>query len=208
MEFWISTTRRAEFVFTVSLLLVVMLSMLRYLHYNETRIGVQVADPLLTVLPAIDLSELIFFLLYAGLFSTVFLLLPQPHRLLIGLQVYIFYAALRTLSMWLLPLEAPAGLIPLTDPLMSWASTGVQLNKDLFFSGHTSTMFIFYLLLPPGRIKSVYLIGFIVMILSLIIQRVHYSVDVLAAPFFSYGALGIVLHLRKKLNLDADLHDG
>ncbi|MBV6492597.1 MAG: hypothetical protein LDLANPLL_00592 [Turneriella sp.] len=184
-----------------------MVSMLRYLHINELRIGAQVADPLLTMLPAWDLSFPIFFLIYAGLFTTIFLLLPQPHRLVIGMQVYILYAGMRTLSMWLLPLEAPIGLVPLVDPLMSWASTGAQFTKDLFFSGHTSTMFIFYLVLPPGRAKSIYLVGFVIMAVSLLFQHIHYSVDVLAAPFFCFGALNIVLGVRKYFGLDADLHN-
>ncbi len=206
-EFWLNTRRRNEFLVSLALLTAVMLVTLKFLHYNEQRAGVRVADPLLAMIPPVDLSILTFILLYLGLIATVSLLMAQPHRLLIGIQVYAIYAGLRMLSMWLIPLEPPEGMIPLRDPLMFWAHTGVQLNKDLFFSGHTATMFIFYLVIPKSRTKSLFLIGFVIMACCLIVQRVHYSVDVLSAPFYCYGALGLVLRLRKTLKLDADLHN-
>lgn len=206
-EFWRNTRRRHEFVVSLALLTAVMLMTLKFLHYNEQRAGVRVADPLLAMIPPVDLSILTFILLYLGLIATVSLLLAQPHRLLIGIQVYAVYAALRMFSMWLIPLEPPEGMIPLRDPLMFWAYTGVQLNKDLFFSGHTATMFIFYLVIPQSRTKSLFLVGFVIMAGCLIVQRVHYSVDVLSAPFYCYGTLGLVLRLRKRLKLDADLHN-
>lgn len=206
-EFWQNTRRRNEFLVSLALLTTVMLVTLKFLHYNEQRPGVRVADPLLALIPPVDLSVLTFVLLYLGLIATVSLLMAQPHRLLIGIQVYAVYAALRMLSMWLIPLEPPEGMIPLRDPLMFWAHTGQQLNKDLFFSGHTATMFIFYLVIPRSRTKSLFLVGFIIMAGCLIVQRVHYSVDVLSAPFYCYGALGLVLRLRKNLRLDADLHN-
>lgn len=206
-EFWQNSRRHNEFLISLALLTGVMLLTLKFLYYNEKRPGVRVADPLLAMIPPVDLSALTFVLLYLGLIATICLLLAQPHRLLIGIQVYAVYAALRMLSMWLIPLEPPEGMIALRDPLMFWAHTGHQLNKDLFFSGHTATMFIFYLVIPKSRTKSIFLVGFVIMACCLIAQRVHYSVDVLSAPFYCYGALGLVLRLRKTLRLDADLHN-
>lgn len=206
-EFWEIRTRRYEFLITVIALFFIMIAMLQYLQINEKRIGVQIADPLLSLMPTIDLSALTFFVLYTSIIATILILLQQPHRLLIGFQIYTLYAIFRTTTMWLTPLEAPAGITPLIDPLLAWASTGQQLNKDLFFSGHTSTMFILYLVLPEGRSKSLFFLGFIVIAISLLFQHVHYSVDILAAPFFCYGALGITLKARKMLHLDAELHD-
>lgn len=196
-EFWASSGRRIEFIFSFLLLTTVMLGMLKFLHYNETRPGRLLRDPLLAMIPPIDLSVLTFFLLYLGLISTIILLLPRPGRLLIGMQVYAIYAALRIVAMYIVPLEPPEGIIPLRDPLMHWAHTGAQLNKDLFFSGHTSTMFIFYMILPHGRARQIYLGGFLIMAACLIVQRVHYSIDVIAAPFFCFGAYAFVLRMRK-----------
>lgn len=204
-DFWASHGRRIELFFTSVLLTTAMLSMLRFLQYNETRPGRVLRDPLLALFQPIDLSGLTFFLIYLGLISTVIMLLPRPGRLLIGMQVYTIYAAVRIVAMFIVPLEPPEGMIPLTDPLMSWANTGVRLNKDLFFSGHTATMFIYYLVLPSGRVRAIFLAGFLVMAACLIVQRVHYSIDVVAAPFFSFGAYAFVLRMRRMAGLGSHL---
>lgn len=183
-----------------------MFCLLFYLRYNETRQGVVLQDPLLAMINPVDLSLLTFILIYAGLTSTVFMLLPHPRRLMIGFQIYAVYAALRLFGMWLVPLEAPAGLIPLVDPLMSWAHTGQQLNKDLFFSGHTASMFICYLILPPGWGRPIFLTGVLIMATTLIVQHVHYTVDVLSAPFYCYGAMGLVLRVRKLCGASGDMN--
>lgn len=201
-----STPRRIEFLVSATVLTTVMFCLLFYLRYNETRPGVVLQDPLLAMITPVDLSLLTFILIYAGIISTVGMLLSHPRRLMIGLQIYAVYASLRLTGMWLVPLEAPAGLIPLVDPLMSWAQTGHQLNKDLFFSGHTSTMFICYLILPPGWGRPIFLTGVIIMATTLIVQHVHYTVDVLSAPFYCYGAMGLVLRVRKLCGASGDMN--
>jgi len=199
-DFWSIPGRRLEFIFSFALLTLVMVGMLRFLRYNEARTGHKLHDPLMAIFEPIDLSGLTFLLLYLGLIYTIIMLLQQPGRLLVGLQIYTVYAALRILAMYIVPLEPPEGMIPLADPLLQWAQTGSQLNKDLFFSGHTATLFICYLMLSPGRWRSVFLAGVLVMAACLVIQRVHYSIDVVAAPFFCFGAYAFVLRIRKLAN--------
>jgi|JI10StandDraft_1071094.scaffolds.fasta_scaffold33973_5 membrane-associated phospholipid phosphatase len=201
-----SKARRIEFLFSATLITTIMFCLLFYLRYNETRAGVVLQDPLIAMIPPADLSNLTFVLIYSGIVSTVIMLLTHPMRLTIGFQIYAVYAALRLLGMWLVPLEPPAGFIPLVDPLMAWAHTGQQLNKDLFFSGHTATMFICYLILPPGWGRPIFLVGVVVMGVCLIVQRVHYSVDVLSAPFYCYGAMGLVMRVRRLCGLKGDMN--
>ncbi len=202
-DFWAAPGSRREFIVSFAILASVMVGMLRFLHYNEARTGHSLRDPLMALFQPIDLSGLTFLLLYLGLGCTIVMLLLRPGRLLIGMQIYAVYAALRVLAMYFVPLEPPEGMIPLADPLIQWAQTGSQLNKDLFFSGHTATMFICYLILPPGRWRSIFLAGVLVMGLCLVIQRVHYSIDVVAAPFFCFGAYAFVLRIRKLASLSA-----
>jgi len=204
-NFWSSPVRRREFIVSLAVLTAIMLGTLRFMHYNETRPGTLLADPLLAAIPPVDLSNLTFFLLYAGLIVTVIMLLPHPEKLSFGMQVYALYACLRVLAMWLVPLDPPEGMIQLADPVLSWAQTGKQLNKDLFFSGHTATIYLCHLLMPSGQLRKVYLLGVMLMAACLVIQRVHYSADVIAAPFVCYGSLRIIQILRGKLGLDAQL---
>ncbi|HNL53558.1 MAG TPA: hypothetical protein PKI36_04040, partial [Turneriella sp.] len=46
-EFWLNTRRRNELLVSLASLTAVMLVTLKFLHYNEQRVGVRVADPLL-----------------------------------------------------------------------------------------------------------------------------------------------------------------
>lgn len=204
-DYWSARERKKEFVFSLSGLTAIMFAQLHFLHYNESRPGILLPDPVLALITPIDLSNLIFVLLYLGLIITVVQLLPHPERFSFGLQVYALFACMRILAMWLVPLNPPQGMIALADPVLSWAQTGKQLNKDLFFSGHTATMYICHLVLPPGRMRRFAIFGFLLMAVCLIMQRVHYTADVVVAPFFCYGSLRIIKLLRWKLGLETQL---
>jgi membrane-associated phospholipid phosphatase len=201
INFWKIPDQRYEFIFATVVLTVVMLGSVPFLLHIEARSGVQLHDPLFNYLPARDLSDLIFYILYTALLLGVVFLLPSPERLMIAFEAYALFVILRMITMTLVPLEPPNGLIPLVDPILSFMYTGKQVNKDLFFSGHTATMYLLYLMLPDGIYRKLAFVGVIVMGICLLFQRVHYTVDVIVAPFFAYGALRIVLHLRRTLGL-------
>ncbi|MDM8176234.1 phosphatase PAP2-related protein [Olivibacter sp. 47] len=55
-----------------------------------------------------------------------------------------------------------------------------------FFSGHTSTMFLIFLCLPNRVDKLLALIATLLVGSMVLIQHVHYSIDVLAAPLFTW----------------------
>jgi len=204
VNFWKTPDQRYEFIFAAVILTIVMLSSVPFLTRIEMRPGVQLHDPLFNYLPARDLSDLIFYILYTALLLGVIFLLPSPERLVIGFESYALFVILRMITMTLVPLEPPNGLIPLVDPILSFMYTGKQVNKDLFFSGHTATMYLLYLIMPAGIYRKLAFVGVIVMGICLLFQRVHYTVDVIVAPFFAYGALRIVLYLRRNIGLKTD----
>jgi membrane-associated phospholipid phosphatase len=90
---------------------------------------------------------------------------------------------LRITSLYIFTLETPEGIIPLVDPFLERVAYGgnAVFTKDLFFSGHTSTLFIIFLLEDKRNLKIVILISTILIGLLLIWQRVHYTIDVLGA---------------------------
>jgi len=47
--------------------------------------------------------------------------------------------------MYSAPLDAPERLILLNDPFVQFIGSGEALTKDLFFSGHTATLFLLFL---------------------------------------------------------------
>jgi membrane-associated phospholipid phosphatase len=77
---------------------------------------------------------------------------------------------------------------------------GQVLTKDLFFSGHTSTMFLLALM-APGRATRIFFLACTVVVGSCVLwQHVHYTVDVLVAPLFAFAAYALAsgLHARSR----------
>jgi membrane-associated phospholipid phosphatase len=107
-------------------------------------------------------------------------------------------ALLRIAAMYLMPLEPPPGIIELRDPFVEFFGGGRTLTRDLFFSGHTSTMFLLFLVMPGRRLRIAYACFTVIVGLCVVLQHVHYTVDVFAAPFFAYGAYMIVLGICKR----------
>jgi PAP2 superfamily C-terminal len=204
LDYWKRPDHRYEFLVAAVILTIVMFSSVPFLTQIDLRPGVQLNDPILNVLPARDLSGTIFLIIYTALIAGFVFLLPSPARLVIGFEAYAMFVILRMITMSLVPLEPPIGLIPLVDPILGFMYAGKQVNKDLFFSGHTATMYLVYLMLPYGIYRKLAFLAAMVMGACLVSQRVHYTVDVIVAPFFAYGALRLVLWLRGILGLPED----
>jgi hypothetical protein len=188
---------RAELALTLVFLFVSLAGLSSFLEFVERRAGVVINDPLLALIPPIDFTWLTFALIYGGLVLGAGILARFPHRLLLGLQSYILMVALRIAVMYAVPLDPPAGLIPLVDPFVQFVGSGKVLTKDLFFSGHTATLFLLGLV-APGRISRPLFFGaaFVVGV-CVIAQHVHYTIDVLAAPCFAYIAYRSVALARR-----------
>jgi membrane-associated phospholipid phosphatase len=112
---------------------------------------------------------------------------------------------IRMVAMGVTPLDPPATMIPLIDPTVTYFGTGMTPTRDLFFSGHTATMLLLALTVPSAPWRTVFGVATAAVALSVLAQHAHYTVDVLAAPFFAYGAYRLVLLVRSALSLpDAD----
>ncbi len=89
--------------------------------------------------------------------------------------------------MSLLPLKAPETLIPLYDPFISQLSQDIVLKHDLFFSGHFSVIVLLSFVVHDKRKKVVILALAAIMAVCILLQHVHYSIDMFVAPFFSFA---------------------
>lgn len=152
----------------------------------ELREGFQINDILLSILPAKDCSEAIFILIWSCVALATIRFLNNPMLFIVFLWSYVLLCLTRIITISLVPLNAPDGLIPLRDPLSNYFYGQVFITKDLFYSGHTATLFLIFLCLEKKRDKLMVLLATAVVGLLLLVQHVHYSMDVLAAPFFAY----------------------
>lgn len=163
----------------------------RFLEVVEARPGVVLPDPLLALFPPRDLTWVTFALIYASLFGGLAWLLGRPRRLLLGLQAYVALVLFRIAAMWSLPLEPPAALIPLDDPLVRLFGPSAVLTRDLFFSGHTATVLLVACAVTSPRLRALLVAATAAVGLCVLAQHVHYTVDVLAAPFFVCGSWSV-----------------
>ena len=99
--------------------------------------------------------------------------------------------------MYLIPLDPPENIISLNDPFVQYFSSSEILTKDLFFSGHTSTIFMLYLVSTKKILKRIFLFCTVLVALFVLLQHVHYSVDVFAAPFFTFTAYKLAWSITK-----------
>jgi len=180
-------------------LVAVLAVMARFLTWVELRPGVVLPDPVLALVPPRDVTWLTFGLVYLGIVTTVVVLLPYPRRLVAGAQAYAVMVLFRMVVMSVVPLEAPPGMIPLRDPLVQIVGTGEVLTKDLFFSGHTATLALLTLLAPSRALRRFFLVGTAMVAACVLWQHVHYTVDVLVAPFFAFASRELVFAFHPTL---------
>lgn len=202
-ENWRSEWQRISFRYNLALAGIILVGILllstKFLIYAETRKGLFFNDLLLRFLPSYDLSGLIFFIIYSSLFIGISHVSQYPYRLIPAFYVYTVVLICRMLSIYFFPLEAPLNIIVLRDPFVEYfTGAGTPITKDLFFSGHTATLCIVYLFAKNRWLKIFFLISTIAVAIFLLLQHVHYTMDVVAAPFIVFGGYRFVLSIYRK----------
>jgi hypothetical protein len=203
---WDDRVFRIQSVITLPLLVLVLSLLARFLEQNEARQGVVLPDPLLRLFQPHDVTWITFGLIYIGLIAAIVYLLRHPATLLLAMQAYALMVAFRIMAMSLVPLEPPPTMLPLNDPLVEVFGTGRLLTKDLFFSGHTSTLFLLFLVTPRGRLKNIFLACTVLVAFCVLLQHVHYGIDVLVAPFVAYASVRIVRVFQSRAGILRTAH--
>jgi membrane-associated phospholipid phosphatase len=189
-----------EFIITAIIVTAVIIAFSHFLHFIEQREGVELNDPLLNAFSPLDLTWFTFILIYLSLIIFVITTFNKPDKLLIAFQAYGLMLIFRTIAMYLTPFEAPETILLLNDPFVQFFAKGDILTKDLFFSGHTGTLFLVSLLAENKTLKIIFLILTLMVGTAVLLQHVHYSVDVFVAPFVAYGAYRIIKKLHIKIS--------
>jgi hypothetical protein len=193
---WTKKKFRLKVLLTAVFLGPILFFLTRFLAYVERRPGVILEDPILAMFSPVNLTWVIFFVIYAGLIGGVMYLLRHPYNLLIALQTYGLLVMVRIAAMAVVPLDPPPLMIALKDPFVELFGSGRTLTRDLFFSGHTSTLFILALSMPSNRAKGLYMFATGVVAASVLAQHVHYTIDILTAFFFTFGCYHMIAALH------------
>ena len=186
---------------SVILLALVLYFYSDFLKFIESREGFVLNDPILKLFTPVDLTWLTFLAIYLSLLSGILILIRNPVRLMLALQVYTVLILVRMIAMYSVPFNPPLSMIPLNDPFVQFFGTGKLLTKDLFFSGHTATLFLLFLVIDKKPYKQIFLFLTMLVGVCVILQHVHYFIDVFSAPFFTYGCYILVKRVRERVNL-------
>jgi hypothetical protein len=201
------TYRKTELIITVLFLAVILFVFQNFLAFVEGRQGVVLADPALELFNPIDLTWLTFGLIYISLIVAIFSLVAKPEILILAIQSYSLLVIFRIMVMYSAPLDAPERMILLNDPFVQFFGSGEVLTKDLFFSGHTATLFLLFLVSDKKHLKIIFLISTVLVGIAVLLQHVHYTIDVLAAPFFAYSSYKIVTIINERISFNKHVGD-
>jgi hypothetical protein len=169
-----------------------------FFQWIQKRDGIQWNDPILNALPALNVSYPIFGIIYLSVIYLLYRLLQDPKRFVWFAWAFNLETLFRFICIYLVALDPPVGLVDLHDPLAEMFIYGenMAITKDLFFSGHTATMVFVCYFLPTTKERRI-AIGLSLLLVSLLlVQHVHYSLDVVAAPLFTLAAIWIVKRIR------------
>lgn len=189
---WQKALSQARFrwllAFSFGVAIVAVKLVVNQLHAAEVRPGVVLSDPVLAVLPVADLSVPIFVIEYGCALAVLALLATRPARFAVGILGYGVVISWRSIAISLAPLDPPPDLVLLVDPVAALVGGGPHFTKDLFFSGHTAAMAMFTFCAPKRWARWVFGGLTAVIGVMLMIQRVHYTIDVLVALVMAYVA--------------------
>jgi hypothetical protein len=157
-----------------------------WLNLNSGRPGIIINDPMYHFLTPHDFSAGIFFFTYSATILIILYVVQYPFLLQRALMGFVAVFVVRAVCIHLVPLSPSPGIIPLVDPVTDTLGHEGRIMNDLFFSGHVSDLATFYLLCRSPRWKRYILLCMIMVGTMLVWQRVHYTIDVMMAPAFSY----------------------
>lgn len=157
-------------------------------EYVEARKGVLLHDVLLEWFPSYDFSVWVFLCLYGSLLLVVLTHLNDPKTIWRIIEMHFLIAIVRQVCILLIALEPPTGLIVLRDVFLENTVYPRQspLTKDLFFSGHVASVFLYYLLARERWVKQVLVFSVVAMVFMILSMRVHYTYDVYGAFLFTF----------------------
>lgn len=182
-EAWQNRLFRSIIIVAVILFVTQLFFLPSFFASIEKRDGIIMNDWLLQIIPARDFSAVIFIIIWSACLLVIIRSIQQPEIFLIVIVSLVLLITVRMITIYLVALDPPDGLIKLKDPLTSltYGGKGIFMTKDLFFSGHTSNLFMFYLCLQKRGDKLFALLGCIIVAVLVLVQHVHYSIDVIAA---------------------------
>lgn len=168
--------------------------------YSERPSTNHVGDLILDNIPAVDLNFIIIEVALATIvLGTLFVVFSKPRHILFALKAVALFVVVRAFFISLTHVgihpESIAPGLGFFDGIYSY----LNFQTGLFFSGHTGLPFLMALIFwEHFNIRAVFLALSFVFGTAVLLAHTHYSIDVLAAPFMTYGIFNIARRLFSK----------
>jgi hypothetical protein len=187
-EAWQEPRFRNKTIIALILVAIILILLPTFFAFIEKREGMVLQDFVLERLPASDVSIPTFIIIWSVVLLVFYRIYQSPRLFLVVAYGFILMCLARVLTISLLPLNPPPGLITLKDPIanIAYGGKGIFITKDLFYSGHTGNMFLFFLCLQAKWDKIIALAASFMVGILVLIQHIHYSIDVISAFIFTY----------------------
>jgi len=160
------------------------------------------SDLILDKIPTLNL-EFIFswgMLITVGI-ATVYFFVLKPELAPSVICAYAFLFLTRTFFNIMTHVGPPVDSYFLNNSnLLNLPLENLIFRNDLFFSGHAAIPFLAFLYIRHTGFKAVMFVSTILMSLTVLFMHVHYTIDVFAAFFITYGVFVFNKKLFVKLN--------
>ncbi len=163
--------------------------------------GVYVPDLILSHIPTFDLDT---FIVQGALILTLvglLLLIAKPRYILFTVKSIAVFIIVRSFFISLTHLGVDPHQLILDTNNIGYNIYNFLYNTsgDFFFSGHTGLPFLLALIFWEQRWwRNFFLLVSLVFGVSVLLAHIHYSIDVFAAPFMTYGIFTISRKLFAK----------
>jgi hypothetical protein len=192
-EAWEKPTFRLSFLLAMLSFSIFPWKAAAYFQWIQQREGIILNDFVLELIPSKNVSYPIFSIIYCTVIYLIIRLLATPKTFLWFAWAFNLETVFRFLTIYFVALNPPSGIVDLHDPVATLFIYGenMTITKDLFFSGHTATMVFACYFLPLKKEKNLALILTFMLVMLLLIQHVHYTIDIIMAPLFTLMAIRI-----------------
>ncbi|TSC64282.1 MAG: hypothetical protein G01um101491_319 [Parcubacteria group bacterium Gr01-1014_91] len=155
-----------------------------------------VGDLVLDNIPAVDLNFVVINVAIISIVLGTLFVLSKPRYVLFTLKALALFIIIRAIFISLTHVGIHPDNIAPGLGFFDGIYTYLNFQTGLFFSGHTGLPFLIALIFWDNRrVRNILLVLSLVFAVAVLMAHIHYSIDVLAAPFMAYGIFRIAQFL-------------
>jgi len=185
---WKTELKEHKWLLILSIILIIIANILNVTAatYSDRMGSAHVADIILDNIPAVNLQYVFTFgFTFAIAILFLYPLFFRVRQVHLVISQFSLLLIVRAFFIILTHLKQPIDAIVVDLPQIYSA---LVFKNDLFFSGHVAMTFLGFLLFKEDKIfGTFFLIVTIIMAVTVLLMHVHYSIDVFAAFFITYG---------------------